>query len=707
MADIFISYARADRERVEKLAAALEAQGYSVWWDRHIAGGAEFSEAIEKELAAAKAVIVVWSADAIKSRWVKDEAVAAADAGKLIPLTIDGAPAPMGFRQFHLIDLSAWKNDASAAPFQDVSRAVKARVSGEHQVAPAAPVLTKALWTEHLLKPVPLAVVGVAVIAVIGAVIWMSMRAPSSFATTDQSSIDRSPQDEGGVGGEGATANATQNLHPEEAQRAVAKDGDKVQAPEKSIAVLPFADMSAAGDQAYFADGIAEEILNLLAKSSELKVAGRTSSFQFKGRNEDLRDIGKALGVATILEGSLRKSGERVRITAQLIRTSDGFHLWSETYDGDLSDIFALQEEIATAIAAELRAPLGLDVGALAGERTQNLEAYEHYLAGMAQYAQRGEALTEAIENFRAAVALDPEFAAAWAGLANAYYVMPGWLTEYQGAPPVKSVIYSKARYAALRARDLNPDLAQTLNALGNMHQTDRQWERNGAAASRAYELAPNSAAILEDYFEFLQFTGQWEKALPIAERLVEVDPLKAFNWISLGWARWGMRDYEGAAAAFKKSLALDNPLEVGAHEYIGLLLSQGDADAAALVVANNEWISDEIRECFNSVIARYHAPKSQKPICDHYASVKYLGGETGEFSLIIYGEEGVLDFLEQEVRAQSAGRLNVNSDAIASVRDSARYKKLIRDAGFERYWRNNGWPSHCRPVGENDFECE
>jgi len=656
--------------------------------------------AIEKELAAAKAVIVVWSAESIKSRWVKDEAVAAADAGKLIPISIDDAEAPMGFRQFHLIDLSAWKNDAAASAFQDVSRAVKARVSGERQAAPATPAITKASWTDKLLKPIPLAAMGVAVVAVVASVFLLNRDPASSFVTRSANA----PQDEG-------EAAATLNLHPEEAQRAVTKDRDNALPPEKSIAVLPFADMSAAGDQAYFADGIAEEILNLLAKSPELKVTGRTSSFQFKGRNEDLRVIGEALGVATILEGSLRKSGERVRITAQLIRSSDGFHLWSETYDGDLSDIFALQEEIATAIAAELRAPLGLDVGALAGERTQNLEAYEHYLAGMAQYELRGEALTEAIENLRTAVALDPDFTAAWAGLASAYYVMPGWLTEYQGAPPVKSVIYSKARYAALRARDLNPNMAQTLNALGNMHQTDHQWERNGAAVRRAYELAPNSAAILEDYSEFLEFTGQWKKGLPITEHLVEVDPLKAFNWISLGWARWDMRDYEGAAAAFEKSLALDNPLEVGAHEYIGLLLSQGDADAAALVVANNEWISDEIRECFNSVIARYRAPKSPKPICDRYASVKYLGGETGEFSLILYGEEGVLDFLEQEVRAQSGGRLNVNSDAIASVRDSARYKKLIRDAGFERYWRNTSWPTYCRPLpskddGDDDFEC-
>ncbi|NOX81415.1 MAG: toll/interleukin-1 receptor domain-containing protein, partial [Alphaproteobacteria bacterium] len=144
MADIFISYARADRDRIEKLAAALEAQGYSVWWDRHIVGGAEFSEEIERALDAAAIVIVAWSADAAKSPWVKDEAVAARDAGKLIPITFDETPAPMGFRQFQAIDCQSWKGDAAAAPFQDLSRAVKARLTGEHQTAPA--MSEKASW---------------------------------------------------------------------------------------------------------------------------------------------------------------------------------------------------------------------------------------------------------------------------------------------------------------------------------------------------------------------------------------------------------------------------------------------------------------------------------------------------------------------------------------------------------------------------------
>ncbi|NOX81414.1 MAG: TIR domain-containing protein [Alphaproteobacteria bacterium] len=700
MADIFISYARADRDRIEKLATALEVEDYSVWWDRHIAGGEEFSDEIEKQLAAAKAVIVVWSAEAIKSRWVKDEAVAAADAGKLIPVTIDGIAAPMGFRQFHLIDLSAWGNKTDSTPFQDLSRALTSTLTGER---PAAPAPTKTSWTDKFLKPVPLAAMGVAVVAVVGVLLWQGGNPSPSFEARPSG---LAPQDEGGEISEVNT-----NPHPEVRAERASKDGDNAPPPEKSIAVLPFADMSAAGDQAYFADGIAEEILNLLAKSPELKVTGRTSSFQFKGRNEDLRVIGKALGVATILEGSLRKAGERVRITAQLIRTSDGFHLWSETYDGDLTDIFALQEEIATAIAAELRAPLGLDVGALAGERTQNLEAYEHYLAGMAQYAQRGDALIEAIENLRAAVALDPDFAAAWAGLANSYTVLPGWLSEYQGAPLDRFVISSEARYAALRAQELNPGLAQSLHAISNIHRADNQWQSAEKAIIRAYALAPNSTEILEDYYEFLSYTGQWEKGLPITEHMVEVDPLMPFNWINLAWARWDMRDLEGAAAAFEKSLELDNPLDNGAKEYVAFLLSQGDADAAASVLADNDWISSETRNCLALIIERYRVPASVAPPCGRSVSDPNWSIDIATFTLIMNGQEGLLNSYEIMLRDGRAGLLNTNSEAVASIRDSAQYKKLIRDAGFARYWRNTSWPTYCRPLpskddGDDDFEC-
>ncbi|HKP65060.1 MAG TPA: adenylyl cyclase, partial [Casimicrobiaceae bacterium] len=198
-------------------------------------------------------------------------------------------------------------------------------------------------------------------------------------------------------------------------------------APEKSIAVLPFTDMSPGHDQEYFSDGIAEELLNALAKLRDLKVAGRTSSFSFKGRNDDLRSIGKALGVANILEGSLRKQGDKVRITAQLIQVSDGFHLWSDTYDGDVSDVFALQERIAVAIADKLELVLeGGPDRRIVPIATTNPEAHALYLEATGIFDRReGARFPDAIDKLERAIALDPKFARAHSRLAALVAIAP------------------------------------------------------------------------------------------------------------------------------------------------------------------------------------------------------------------------------------------------------------------------------------------
>jgi TolB-like protein len=198
---------------------------------------------------------------------------------------------------------------------------------------------------------------------------------------------------------------------------------------EESIAVLPFVDMSPKGDQGYFADGISEEILNVLVKTHTLKVAGRTSSFQFRGRNEDLRSIGEQLGVEHILEGSIRKASNRVRITAQLVKASDGFHLWSETYDRELTDIFAIQDEIARSITDALAIELNLaDAGqSLVPKSTDNMDAYDRYLEARGLIVQRID-FPRAIELLDEATRMDPQFAEGWAANAQAHpdAVLPG-----------------------------------------------------------------------------------------------------------------------------------------------------------------------------------------------------------------------------------------------------------------------------------------
>src|SRR4029453_6778698 len=264
-------------------------------------------------------------------------------------------------------------------------------------------------------------------------------------------------------------------------------------ATDPSVAVLPFVDMSQNKDQEYFADGLAEELLNLLAGIPELRVIGRTSSFQFKGRNEDLRLIATKLGVASLLEGSVRKSGNRVPITAQLIKAADGSHLWSETYERDLSDIFKVQDEISSAVVAALKVKLlPQKVRASAPYRTASPEAYNEYLLGR-QFFNRGSAedFRRAVTAYRRAVELDPMFASAYAGLAvseNEVARAPGnTLEEVQAAQ-------ARALAAADRAVELDPGMSEGYAARGFL-RFNINWDWAGAEEdlSRAFELDPGS----------------------------------------------------------------------------------------------------------------------------------------------------------------------------------------------------------------------
>lgn len=241
------------------------------------------------------------------------------------------------------------------------------------------------------------------------------------------------------------------------------KAAASAETPGKSIAVLPFTDLSPGHDQEYFSDGMAEELLNALAKLKDLKVAGRTSSFAFKGRNDDLRSIGKALNVAHVLEGSLRKQGDKVRITAQLIQVSDGFHLWSETYDGDLSDVFALQERIARAIADKLEVVMKGDAQQrIVPVATTNPEAYALYLQATGIFNRRdGARFPDAIAQLEQAIALDPKFARAHSRLAALLAIAPTYTVLDRTAATAGAEEHARIASA------LDPALAEPYGALG------------------------------------------------------------------------------------------------------------------------------------------------------------------------------------------------------------------------------------------------
>ncbi len=293
-----------------------------------------------------------------------------------------------------------------------------------------------------------------------------------------------------------------------------------------SIAVLPFADLSAAGDQEYFADGISEELLNLLAKTPNLRVAARTSSFQFKGQNQDVQKVAAQLGVETILEGSVRKSGNRLRITAQLIDGRDGFHIWSETYDRDLDDIFAVQDEIARAIVTALKETLGIAAEMTAAEMTiptLNMEAHSAYLLGRHSLEKRTrESLAVALESFRHAIELDPNYAPAWVGIGNTYQ----FLSERSyGKMPHQQAI-ERARGALDRALELDPDLAEAQASLGIWYSNRGDAANALPHFKRAIESNPNAAQAWHWYSLAMNSIARFDEAFDATQTAAALDPL-------------------------------------------------------------------------------------------------------------------------------------------------------------------------------------
>src|SRR6266702_2791334 len=299
------------------------------------------------------------------------------------------------------------------------------------------------------------------------------------------------------------------------------KQSGNVELSAKSVAVLPFVNMSSDRENEYFVDGLTEEILNRVAQINELKVPGRTTCFAFKDKNADLRQVGASLGVAHVLEGGVRKSGERLRITAQLVRTLDGYHLWSQSFDRKLDDVFAIQEEIARSIAEALSVQLKVGSVGEVERPTQDMGAYDNYLEARTLITQRSPTnVRRAIPLLEAAVQRDPAFAKAWAALAQAYvfasYYLPTDTTES----------LQNAENAARKALALDASLAAAHSALANVLGERYHWSEAEAEYRRALELSPGEAETHHQYAQMLLSVGHTDSALEHAERACELDPL-------------------------------------------------------------------------------------------------------------------------------------------------------------------------------------
>ncbi len=352
-------------------------------------------------------------------------------------------------------------------------------------------------------------------------------------------------------------------------------------APAKSVAVLPFVNMSADAENEFFCDGLAEELLNALAKIDELKVAARTSAFSFKGKNRNVSEIGDALHVKTVLEGSVRKSGNRLRITAQLVNASDGYHLWSERYDREMKDIFDVQDEITLAVVEALKVKLfGEEQAAILKRHTTNAEAHEFYLRGLSYFGRfTPEGFQKAIESFKRAIAIDAGYASAHAGLADAYTEM----SFFSFAP---SEWMPKAREAAMRAVELDDALGEAHNSLAII-KVYYDWDYTGAEREyrRALDLDPGSVRIHMWYGWYLGLMGRFDEGLKQLQHAWELDPLSDPINLGIGIIFHWSRQPERAIEQFRKMLEL-NPNYPVAYSFLAEAYEQkGDFVSAIATV--------------------------------------------------------------------------------------------------------------------------
>ena len=357
------------------------------------------------------------------------------------------------------------------------------------------------------------------------------------------------------------------------------RQSEAATAPNKSIAVLPFENLSDDKTTGYFSDGITEEILNALAQIPNLKVAARRSAFQFKGNDLDLHKIGQVLGVAHILEGSLQKAGDQVRINVQLVDVQNGLQSWSEKYDRKLDNVFAVEDEIAKAIATKLRVQLTGGAGQpLVVDSTNNPQAHELYLRGLTLLAARGPGLREAVNAFEEAVKLDPNYAQAWGALAITELILPSYGLETFDAA------LQRGESAAQRALSLDPNTASAHVAVGLANTFRCRWREADQAFRRALVLAPGDAEAVNQYAQFLSAVGELEPSLREIERAQQLDPLSPIIGVIRAGALAALRRDNAAEAQIKKILAA-HPEFAAAHnwaasQYIDRkMYSEGEAE--------------------------------------------------------------------------------------------------------------------------------
>jgi TolB-like protein len=632
---VFLSYARADQEQAAKLAGALQQAGFDVWWDTLIEGGAAFAQSIEAALERCDAVIVAWSRNSVGSDWVLDEAARGRDLRKLVPVSLDGTLPPLGFRQYHSIDLSSWQGDAGKAGIVAITRGVAA-VRSPRAAGAGASVAGPARGLSR--RGVLVAGVGATLAGATAFVAWR----------------------QGLFGGPGAVQ-------------------------DNSVAVLPFINLAGDASEDYFSDGLSEELRATLARNAGLLVMAQASTAKFHDRKDDAVTIAAKLGVAYLLDGSVRRHGDTVRIATDLIDGHTGFSRWSEIFERALQDIFAVQSEIAGTVAEQLQVRVASDGGSGAAGATDNLAAFDAYLRGRALYnlSASEESERAALAQFDAAIAADPDYAAAHAARARSLTTIAN---QYPAVGQLAG-LYDAAIAAAERAIALAPALADAHSTLGfTLFQGRLDARAARQPFERSRELGAGEATVMARYAQYAARIGRAREAGDAIRRALQLDPLNPLIHRAAGAIEYAARNYAGAIPPARKALEM-NPQMSLAHAAIGdALLMLGRLDEARAAYADEPVVYSRLagaavvlQRLGDLAAAREALAQLESQLGDRVlyqeAQVHAQWGD----------RETAILRLERALAVGDSGLIYLRNDPLLDpLRDDPRFKKLLNRIGFD-----------------------
>jgi adenylate cyclase len=657
---VFLSYASEDAGAAKHICDALRVAGIEVWFDQtELRGGDVWDQKIRQQIRDCALFVPIISAHTqarpegyFRLEWklaVDRTYLMAVEKAFLVPVAVDATPEPEALvpAQFREVQWTRIQTGEVQAAFVDHIAALLNKPVASNVGSPARAV------NRTPAKRLPIVLIALSFAAVAALVVATAMRdgwfwhkpVPKVEASTNSTTVATTP-----------TA-----------------------IPDKSVAVLPFVDMSEKKDQEYFSDGLSEELIDMLTKVPDLRVPARTSSFYFKGKQATISEISKALGVAHVLEGSVRKAGKTLRVTAQLIRADNGYHLWSETYNREVSDVFKLQDEIAEAVVGILKVKL-LVPPSLEGSRgTKNLAAYSEFLLGRQfMNRRRMDDLRRAVDAYSKATELDPTYAAAFAELVIAQVYLSDLTGDELGR--------SKAEATADRAVELAPERAEGYSARGWL-RTVLKWDWAGAEDDlrKATALDPSDSIALNRLCSLRADLGRLEEAIACARRAIELDPLAAKNWSDLSDMYTALGDYAAARAATNRALEIQPEDPFALHHRAELELVEG---RAAEALQSYGKVDLEGLRLMGTAMAEHellHEAASDAAL--GILIEKYANSAAYQIALI-YAWRGnnavALDWLERAYRQRDGGLETVKTEALLrGIRGEQRYKALLRKMGL------------------------